>query len=374
MFDSPLTIGSCVSLPKPELDRLMAALREQGYQTVGPRLKDDAIVYETVETLADLPQGYASQQDKASFRLMQTGRRNYFDAIPGAQSWKQFIFPPRITLFSANKDEQWHIREADEPAPRYALIGVRACELAAIEIQDRVFLRSDYRDPIYRQRREGLFILAVNCLYPTGTCFCASMGTGPQVQKGFDLCLTELDDVFLVEIGSDLGRIALSQCSFQPASAFVQQAANDGLARAAQRMGRQLDTSDLPDLLIDNLEARHWDAVGKRCLSCANCTQVCPTCFCWDAVDHINLTGTETSRERVWDSCYNPYYSYQAGGGNTRPSIKSRYRQWLTHKLGSWKEQFGTFGCVGCGRCITWCPVGIDLTEEIPALRKEAQS
>jgi len=200
------------------------------------------------------------------------------------------------------------------------------------------------------------------------------MGSGPQVQEGFDLCLTELEDVFLVEIGSDLGRTVMSSCSFQPASAFIQKAANNGLARAARQMGRQLDTSDLPGLLTDNLEARHWEVVSKRCLSCGNCTQVCPTCFCWDAVDHTNLTGTETRRERVWDSCYNPYYSYQAGGGNTRPSIKSRYRQWLTHKLGSWVEQFGTFGCVGCGRCITWCPSGIDLTEEIPALRKEART
>ncbi len=374
MFNSNLTIGSSVSLPKTQLDHLMAALRAQGYQTIGPRIKDDAIVYEAVETLADLPQGYASLQEKASFRLVQTGRRNYFDAIPGAQSWKQFLFPPHIPLFTACKDERWHIQEMNEPAPKYALIGVRACELAAIEIQDRVFLRSDYHDSIYRQRREELFILAVNCLHPAATCFCASMGTGPRHDKGYDLCLTELDDVFLVEIGSELGRIALTQCTCQPASAFIQQAANDGLVRAAQQMGRQLDTSDLPDLLLDNLEARHWDAVGKRCLSCTNCTQVCPTCFCWDVVDHMNLTATETLRERVWDSCFNPYYSYLAGGGNTRPSIKSRYRQWLTHKLGSWKEQFDTFGCVGCGRCITWCPVGIDLTEEIPALRKEIQS
>ena len=374
MFDTSLMIGSSVSLPKPQLDNLMASLREQGYQTVGPRIKDESIVYEAIQALTDLPQGYASEQAPAHFRLVRTGRRNYFDAIPAAQSWKQFIFPPTISLFTAKKDTRWHIQENAEPAPRYALIGVRACELAAIEVQDRVFLRSDYRDAIYRQRREGLFIVAVNCLYPAGTCFCASMGSGPRHQKGYDLCLTELDDVFLVEIGSDLGRSALAKCTYQPASAFIQQAANDGLERAALQMGRQLDTTDLPDLLTGNLEARHWDVVARRCLSCANCTQVCPTCFCWDAVDHINLTGSETSRERVWDSCFNPYYSYQAGGGNTRPSIKSRYRQWLSHKLGTWKEQFGTFGCVGCGRCITWCPVGIDLTEEIPALRKEVQS
>ena len=136
-------------------------------------------------------------------------------------------------------------------------------------------------------------------------------------------------------------------------------------------MGRKLQMDDLPALLEDRLELHHWNEVAKRCLSCGNCTQVCPTCFCWDAVDHTDLLATSTFRDRVWDSCFNPQYSY-VFGGSTRPTIKSRYRQWLTHKLGTWKQQYGIFGCTGCGRCITWCPVGIDLTEEIPALRKEA--
>ncbi|MBM3153497.1 MAG: sulfite reductase subunit A [Chloroflexi bacterium] len=374
MFDTSLAPGSSISLPKSEFDVLLSTLREQGYQNIGPRLKDDGIVYEPISTLADLPRGVRSEQGPARFRLVPGNSRDYFDAIPGAQSWKQYLFPPRIRLFTARKEGRWQVIPPDEPALRLALIGVRACELAAIEIQDRVFLRSDYQDPVYRQRREGLFIVAVNCLYPASTCFCASLGNGPQVRKGFDLCLTELDDLFLVEVGSELGRSALARCASQPASAFVQQAARDGLHRAASEMGRALQTGDLPGLLTGNLEAKHWEAVAKRCLSCANCTQVCPTCFCWDATDRTNLAATETVRERAWDSCFNPYYSYQAGGGNTRPSIRSRYRQWLSHKLGTWKEQFGAFGCVGCGRCITWCPAGIDLTEEIAALRKEVES
>ena len=370
MIDKTLTIGSTIALPKPELDLLLADLRGNGFQTVGPHLQDESIIYTNIDGLKDLPRGMLSEQAPASYRMIQTGKERYFDFIPGGQSWKQFLFPPRYTLFNAVKDGTWQLQENNEPAPHYALIGVRACELAAIHIQDKIFLREDFNDPIYRLRREGLFILAVNCLDPDATCFCVSMGSGPRHSSGFDLCVTELDEVFLVEVGSELGRSLLEARNYELPSAFVQNAANRAMEHAANSMGRILDTSDLPGLLTGNLDAEHWNEVGKRCLSCGNCTQVCPTCFCWNATDLVDLTGKYTRRERVWDSCFNPIYSYVVGG-NTRPNIRSRYRQWLTHKLGTWKGQFDVLGCVGCGRCITWCPAGIDLTEEVAAIRAE---
>ncbi|MGA2489237.1 MAG: 4Fe-4S dicluster domain-containing protein [Anaerolineales bacterium] len=387
MNEKNLTIRSTVALPKAELDLLLADLRTEGYQTVGPRLQDESIVYKEIDGLQDLPRGLLSEQAPGSYRLVQTGRERYFDFIPAAQSWKQFLFPPRHVLFTAQKQVpeehtekhsagrtgKWQIKPADAPTPRYALVGVRPCELAAIAIQDRVFLRPDFYDPIYRARREGLFILAVNCLYPNATCFCASLNTGPRHSSGFDLCLTEMDNLFLMEAGSELGLSLLSRRTYALPSAFLQTTAQRAIEQAAGRMSRGLDTRDLPGLLTEHLDARRWTEVGKRCLSCANCTQVCPTCFCWDAVDQTDVTGSQSRRERFWDSCFNPTFSYVVGG-NTRPNIRSRYRQWLTHKLGQWKAQFDVLGCVGCGRCITWCPVGIDLTEEVAAIRREVQA
>ncbi|MFH2103253.1 MAG: 4Fe-4S dicluster domain-containing protein [Chloroflexota bacterium] len=370
MPETSLNIGSTIALPKAEFDGLLAELRQNGYQTIGPRVKDESIIYEEVETLADFPRGYRSEQEPGRFHLVKTRTERYFDAIPGAQSWKRFLFPPHVTLLTAQKNERWHLEHHNEAAPRYALIGVRPCELAAIEIQDKVFLRSDFYDPIYRARRERVFILAVNCLYPAGTCFCTSLDTGPKATRQFDLLLTECDDAFLIEIGSELGKSMLAGRSFEPASAFILNTASQNIKLASEQIERRLETSDLPMLMTANLDAHRWDEVAKRCLSCANCTQVCPTCFCWDATDHTYLTGKTTRRERVWDSCFNPNYSYQAGG-NTRPNIRSRYRQWLTHKFGTWQEQFGTIGCTGCGRCLTWCPAGIDHLEEIAALRAE---
>ncbi len=234
-------------------------------------------------------------------------------------------------------------------------------------------MREDFNDLIYKSRRERVFILSVDCMHPAETCFCSSMNTGPRVKDSFDLNLTELDDVFLIKVGSEIGRNMLSGLPFELASSFMLSNAEHGLENAAQQMKRTLDINGLPEFVLANLDHPQWQAIGQRCLSCANCTQVCPTCFCWDARDEVTLDGNETRRERVWDSCFNPGYSYQAGG-NTRPSIQARYRQWLSHKLGSWQQQYGTLGCVGCGRCITWCPAKIDLTKEISIMREEVRS
>jgi ferredoxin len=375
MSDLIPEVGSTFAISKAQLDKLITALQKLGYQTVGPRVQDDMISYGPVGRLDDLPKGYTSEQDAGRYRLVYSGHPRYFDVTPGAQSWKQYLFPPRSTLLSVQRnDGKWQIEEDASLPPSYAFIGVRPCELAAILIQDRVFLREEWSDPGYRTRRQSAFILSVNCLHPCGTCFCASMGTGPKAETGFDLNLTELDEVYLVAVGSEAGRMALSKLSIQPASAYLLQAAIRGIEDACKRMGRKLpNPEELPDLLLSNLDHPQWDRVAKRCLSCTNCTQVCPTCFCWDVTDQPSLQGDFTQRVRVWDSCFNPEYSYIAGG-NTRPNTRARYRQWLTHKVASWKRQFDVLGCVGCGRCITWCPAGIDLTAEIAALREEKVS
>ena len=366
-------IGSTITIQKPAFNSILAHLKEDGYLPVGPCVKNEALVYDAIEKLEDLPQGYSTVQKPGYFRLIHTGHTRYFDIIPGAHSWKQFLFPPRAELFALRKNHDgWNDVTQQAETPKYAFIGVRACELAAIQIQDNIFMRSDFTDPIYRARRERTVIISINCTHPAETCFCTSMGTGPRVKDGFDLNLTELDDVFVLTIGSDLARKLLTGVPFEDARGYALTNVEHKIEHAEQQIRRTLDTKDLPDLILNNLDSPYWNEIGKRCLSCANCTQVCPTCFCWDAVDTLSLDGQETKRERVWDSCFNPGYSYQAGG-NTRPTIYSRYRQWLSHKLGTWKQQYGTLGCVGCGRCITWCPAEIDLTEEIVNLRNEVR-
>jgi ferredoxin len=369
-----LEVEATVALPKEELDPLIVSLQQAGYQTLGPRVKDEAITYGEVTKAEDLPLGFTSKQEAGNYRLQYSGNSSYFEVTPGPHTWKQFFFPPQSTLYKLTKiNGHWNPEVHADPQASLALIGVRPCELAAILVQDRVFLRDGLNDPYYRRRRQSAFILAVECLKPCDTCFCASLGTGPGTATGFDLRFTELEDVFLVKIGSEAGRMILNSLKWQPASAFWVSRAQRELEEARQSMHRSLpDPNKLPELLLNNLEAKIWDDVAKRCMSCANCTQVCPTCFCWDVKDINNLQATVVQRERVWDSCFNPEYSH-VFGGNTRTTTRARYRQWLTHKLGSWQQQFGVLGCVGCGRCITWCPAGIDITAEIAALREEVQ-
>ena len=374
MPEIKLHLGSQVAIRKPEFDRLIDNLKNAGYETIGPRVQSAAVVYAPISGLADLPKGLTGEQEAGQYRLKPSGNERYFDYTPGAQSWKQFLFPPRSDLFQLMKaNGNWREELLGLATPRYAFIGVRPCELAAIEVQDRVFIRTDFTDPIYQQRRKNIFILAVDCLHPGGTCFCASMGTGPIAKAGFDLKLTELNEVFLLEVGSKAGLDALQDLSVESLAIKWQEEAATGRVQAARAMGRVLpDAESIPALLLNNLEHPEWQDVAARCLNCTNCTLVCPTCFCWDVEDATSLDGSTTKRTRVWDSCFNPAYSAQAGG-NIRPDTVSRYRQWLTHKMGSWVQQFGVSGCVGCGRCITWCPAGIDITEEIKAIRVEAK-
>jgi len=330
-------------------------------------------VYDDLASATELPIGWTDVQESGRYRLERRGDEARFGYAVGPHSWKQFLFPPRVRLWKATRADGGTFEVAEEAASseRFAFLGVRACELHAIEIQDRVFIGGRFVERDYAARREDNFIVAVNCFAPGGTCFCASMGTGPKVGAGYDLALTELlegEHRLLVEVGSERGAEVARELPLRPATSDDVRAAEVAVAGAAERMGRELDTIDLPGMLARTLEHDRWDDVASRCLTCANCTLVCPTCFCSSVEDTTDLAGVDAERVRTWDTCYSVDHSYIHGGA-VRPTGRSRYRQWLTHKFGTWQEQFGTSGCVGCGRCITWCPVGIDVTEELAALR-----
>jgi len=337
---------------------------------IGPLVRDGAVVYEDLATAAELPIGWGDDQEAGVYRLVRRDDEARFGYAVGPHSWKQFLQPPHVRLWRAQRGGEG-TQDEDGPDKPFAFVGVRGCDRHAIAIQDRVLLEGRFPDSDYAARREGAFVVAVDCADPAGTCFCVSMDTGPGVDDGFDLALTELLDGehrFLVRIGSRRGAEVMSELESSTAEEADLRRREQIVTGSAQRMGRELDTTGLKELLQDSLEHPRWDEVAERCLTCGNCTMVCPTCFCTTVEDVTDLTGEQAERWRSWDTCFSLDHSY-VHGGSVRPTGRSRYRQWLTHKLGTWWDQFGTSGCVGCGRCIAWCPVGIDITEEAAALR-----
>jgi formate hydrogenlyase subunit 6/NADH:ubiquinone oxidoreductase subunit I len=358
-----------------QLAKLIDALLGKGYEVIGPRLRDGAIVYDKVESVQDLPAGWTDEQEPGRYRLKRREDDALFGYAVGPQSWKKYLHPAEVRLWSAERQDGTFriLNNEQKPQRPRAFLGARACELAAIAVQDRVLLDDKYRDPIYDQRRRGAFIIAVQCTQAASTCFCASMGTGPQVSGGFDLVLTELlgskEHRFLIGTGSDRGAAVLAELDAVPATAEDHHEAEASVEAAAHQQVRSIDTTGIKELLYENFDHPRWDNVASRCLTCANCTMVCPTCFCTSVEDVTDITGDHAERWRRWDSCFTQSFSY-IHGGSVRTSAKARYRQWMTHKLASWIDQFGSSGCVGCGRCITWCPVGIDITEEVRAIRE----
>jgi ferredoxin len=367
-----LGIGESVVLDRAAFAALLQALVEDGHELVGPTARDGAIVLDTLRGIDDLPRGLGDEQTPGRYRLRERGDEALFGYAASAQSWKRELLPPHVPLVQIRRRARDLVFEAaPSGARKVAFIGARGCEIAAIGIQDRVLRDGAHADADYRARRDQVFVLAVHCGSPASTCFCASMDTGPRARGGYDLAATEIlegEHRFVVEVGTTAGGSILGRIGSRtttPEDAVAAAAVTDV---ATTRMGRTMQTQGLRDALMANLEHPRWQEVADRCLGCANCTMSCPTCFCTSVEDTTDLSGDLATRTRRWDSCFTADFAY-VHGGSARPSLRARYRQWLTHKLATWHDQFETSGCVGCGRCITWCPVGIDITEEVAAIR-----
>jgi NAD(P)H-flavin reductase/formate hydrogenlyase subunit 6/NADH:ubiquinone oxidoreductase subunit I len=363
-------------LPRERLDAFVQQLRRGGREVIGPTVRDEAIMLDRIETADALPVGWGVENSPGRARLVRRGDRRVFDQPPGPDSWKRWTFPPRVTQLTWNGEDaaSGADRQPQPVAPAAvpkAFFGARACEIAALAIQDRILIAGPVADMDYAARRQDNLIVAVECAVAGGTCFCTSMGTGPEVTGGYDLSLSELDDGFLIRIGSGAGKRALDGLELEPATDEQRRTAEESVARIRQQMGPPLPMDGVPERLVAAPNSPRWAEIAERCLACTNCTLVCPTCFCSSVTQRSDLDGEAAVAERKWDSCFTLDFA-RVAGGNFRTRVEDRYRQWLTHKFGTWWPQFGSSGCVGCGRCIAWCPVGIDVREEIMAVAATA--
>lgn len=356
-----------------DLEHLLKALGAGGFRIQAPVIRDQSIVIDEIKSAGELPAGWTDEQNRGHYRIKRRSDNAYFGYVVGPYSWKKYLFPPSTAILEAKRTGNgFQVSAAAETVSPTVFFGIRPCDLKALQILDRVLIGSEYRDPIYQKRREQIFIVAVNCTEPGGNCFCTSMESGPGAAEGYDIVLTEMIDArqhnFLAQAGTERGNLILQQVPSEKATSDALKSAAEAVQMAARKMSKKIDTADIKEMLYANAEHPRWEDVAKRCLSCANCTLVCPTCFCANIDDYTDLTGETATRVRRWDSCFTLDHSY-IHGGSIRSSVRARYRQWLTHKLAAWHDQFGSSGCVGCGRCITWCPSGIDITEEVAAIR-----
>ncbi|GAB4422514.1 MAG: 4Fe-4S dicluster domain-containing protein [Thermodesulfovibrionales bacterium] len=363
-------------LRKDKLNLLFERLKDS-YRVIGPEVKGDVIILSEID-LHDIPAGYTDRHGPGTYRLSpQSPQGVIFSFSIGPDSFKRFLHPSVKEIFGLRRSKKgMAIAPLSEQKGPMAFIGMRACDISGLRLLDRVFLEGPVKDHGYEILRRDSMIIAVNCLQPNDNCFCNSMGTGPEVKDGFDIAITELDDFLLLEIGTAKGEELIVGLPSDKADEQDMAEKKAKIEDCKKMMKKSLRVNELPWLIYRNLEHPRWTDVARRCLACGNCTQVCPTCFCSSTYESVQLSGLSKrpaevsgSRIRTWDSCFSKNFS-RVHGGNFRPSRRARYRQWMAHKLAYSIDQFGSPGCVGCGRCITWCPVGIDITEELEALRK----
>lgn len=376
MLDAEHGIHDVWFLTLQGLDHLVTTLRDRGYTVIAPTVRDGVIAFATVTGVDQIACGVRDELAPGRYRLIDDPLSRHFHYVVGQDSPKRFFFPPKLELVALHVEGKKFVLDRTAPKPpKLAILGVRPCDLAAIKVQDRVLGYGDHStfqrcetDTYYHRARKQSLLIAVNCTQPGGTCFCASMGTGPSATDGYDLSMTEMGGGFILRAGSDAGKELVNELPVRHASPSEIELGQLKIDQACERMGRHMDNDGLKQLLFERIEHPSWDEVAQRCMACSNCTMVCPTCFCTTVTDSNDLATGTLSRTRRWESCFTHQFSYTTAGP-VRSSVRARYRHWMRHKLGTWWDQFGSSGCVGCGRCITWCPVGIDITEQVQRLK-----
>lgn len=335
-------------LPKGELQSWCARLKEAKIRVVVPMERNGRIIFDELADGSELslPTGY----------------------IKSDLSPKQFLFPPTEPLFRFQfKHEDVELEETEPHAPKTALLFIRPCDAAGIIALSKVFF-DDPVDPYFASRFDNTILIALACDERTPSCFCTAAGYSPYWSDDVDVLVCDVDDAYLLWIFTDKGEQAVGAAPelFSEAEESHIEESNKKRASIEANLPPYAELVGIAEKLIANFESGLWERLCRRCLSCGACTYVCPSCSCFDVADEDNPYGG--CRYRNWDGCCFAMFTMHASGHNPRPTQMHRYRQRTMHKFSYFPLRYGMNMCVGCGRCIDVCPVGMDIYEVAKAL------
>ena len=344
-----------------ELELLMRFLQREfnGAKLYGYKLQNGNVVFGELASVSDLPLGVVDEQKPGYYRLLQGFRFRHCMDSP-----KRFLLPPEHLLVTISSS--YDVIKVEDDVEPVILFGIKPCDLKAIEILDRIIYG---RNPVYTKRRDSVKAVVVEeCLEPGETCFCAAVNSGPTASRGFDIAYARLrQDLFIFRYGSPLGEKILSRIGLREASEEHVKKYLELVDKArALMMARIPPIKDIGELLRKRAsDKKFWEDESMNCVGCGNCNYVCPTCFCIEIDDRVE--GNVSRRVAIWAGCRTYTYGLVAGG-HFRRDLYTRYRHFILHKFVFYPIQVGDVGCVGCGRCITWCPMGIDMRDTLKHL------
>jgi ferredoxin len=298
------------------------------------------------------------------FRKIDQPEEVHLTQLVPQKSAKEVFFPQSEVMFRYETVEHREPILSEQRIERErVLLGARPCDIEAISILEKVFAGEDYTDVYFLEKRRKTTIVTLSCNHPLTTCFCSSTGGGPFRRDGSDLFLTDLGESYLVELLTEKGMAFSKNRFFREAGSKDFDLLKELEEKASKKAEASIPVEGIEKRLDLMVESPFWDRIHEKCIGCGVCTFLCPTCHCFDITDEaVNLKG---QRVRNWDSCLFPIYSLETSGHNPRPTGRERTRQRLMHKFNYYPKNFDRVACVGCGRCILYCPVHFDIREAL---------
>jgi ferredoxin len=317
------------------------------YTIFAPHREDDVVIFKEVKNVNKVVLHYANS----------------------VKPPKELFFPQTQELFKYKKTPEMKVSESEIPSEKVLMFGVRPCDARSFLIMDKLFYW-DYEDHLYKQARDNTVIIGLACTSPHYNCFCTSVGGKPYSNDGLDVLMTDLGDRYYVEFLTKKGEDVIRK----PDDLFSEPTDKDRKKRdeiwkkAESEVTKNVEVESVHDKLGELFESKYWDKKSQTCVGCGICTFLCPTCHCFDITDED--CGSCGKRIRTWDTCMIPEYTVHASGYNPRPGKKNRLKNRVFHKFRYFPDRFDAIACVGCGRCISKCPVGIDIVETLEEVKE----